>query len=81
MKSFINHYRTFRNHLFEECGDMEEDNIILLYSLYIENKHTISPFASIEKLLAQFSPYMTEALDPDDDENDDDPFASNTSGA
>ena len=74
MKSFINHYRTFRNHLFE-------DNIILLYSLYIENKHTISPFASIEKLLAQFSPYMTEALDPDDDENDDDPFASNTSGA
>ena len=43
MKSFIDHYRKFRNVLFEECGDMEEDNIILLYSLYLEHKNSVNP--------------------------------------
>jgi hypothetical protein len=81
MKSFISHYRAFRNQIFEECGDMEEDNIILLYSLYLENKHTVNPLAGIESFLNQYtSLFSPPNLDPDDEENDDDPFSANTSG-
>ena len=81
MKSFINHYRQFRNTLFEECGDMEEDNIIMLYSLYIENKHSVSPFAGLETFFNQYSSLFNPTTndDPDDENNNDDPF-SNSSG-
>ncbi len=79
MKSFITHYRSFRNHLIEECGDMEEDNILLLYSLYLEHKHTVvHPFSGLEAIFKQFSSFV-DPTDPDDESNDDDPFA-NTSG-
>jgi len=65
MKSFISHYRAFRNQIFEECGDMEEDNIILLYSLYLENKHTVNPLAGIESFLNQYtSLFSPPNLDP-----------------
>jgi hypothetical protein len=79
MKSFINHYRNFRNCLFEECGDMEDENVLLLYSLYLEHKHTVvHPFGGLESFFKQFSSFV-EPTDPDDESNDDDPFA-NTSG-
>ena len=84
MKSFIDHYRQFRNTLFEECGDMEEDNIIMLYSLYLENKHSVNPFAGLETFFTQysslFSPNSNPSDDPEDPDFDDDPFSRNTTG-
>ena len=82
MKSFIDHYRKFRNVLFEGCGDMEEDNIILLYSLYLENKHSVSPFAGLETFFNQYSSLFKPNAhdDPEDPDFDDDPFSSNTTG-
>lgn len=82
MKSFIDHYRKFRNVLFEECGDMEEDNIILLYSLYLEHKNSVNPFAGLESFFSQYSSLFKPHTnnDPEDPDFDDDPFSSNTSG-
>lgn len=34
--SFINTYRQFRHDLIEELGDMDENNIIALFALFLE---------------------------------------------
>jgi|TARA_R110002110_G_scaffold5126_4_gene26265 hypothetical protein len=82
MKSFINHYRQFRNEVFEECGDMEENDIMFLYSLYIENKHKVNPLAGLESFLKGYESLFPSRPnnDPDDEDFNDDPF-SNSSGS
>ena len=80
MKHFINQYRQFRNTLFEECGDMEEDNIIMLYSLYLDNKPSVNPLAGLETFFSQYSSLFNPNPndDPEDPDFDDDPFSRNT---
>lgn len=59
---------------------MEEDNIIMLYSLYLENKHSVNPFAGLETFFSQYSSLfkLNPNDDPEDPDFDDDPFSNNT---
>ena len=77
MIPFVDEYRKFRHHVREEIGDVREADIIAMFSLYLDRK-ILSPFGGLESLFKQFSTFV-EPTDPDDESNDDDPFA-NTSG-
>ena len=74
MIPFIEEYRKFRNLLREESGDIKEADIITLFTIYLDRK-ILNPFGGLETFFKQFS----SMTDPDDDSNNDDPFA-NSSG-
>ena len=78
MIPFIDEYRKFRHLVREESGDLKESDIITLFTIYLDRK-ILNPFGGLETFIKQFSS-MVEPTDPDDESNDDDPFA-NTSGA
>ena len=77
MIPFIDEYRKFRHLVREASGDLRESDIITLFTIYIDRK-ILNPFGGLETFFKQFSS-MVEPTDPDDESNDDDPFA-NTSG-
>ena len=77
MIQFVAEYRKFRHLVREEIGDVREADIIAMFSLYLDRK-ILNPFGGLETFIKHFSS-MVEPTDPDDESNDDDPFA-NTSG-
>ncbi len=77
MIPFIDEYRKFRHILREESGDLNEADIITLFAIYLDRK-ILNPFGGLETLFKQFSTF-SEPKDPDDESNNDDPFA-NSSG-
>jgi|TARA_R110000824_G_scaffold166271_2_gene343045 hypothetical protein len=74
MKQFINDYRKFRQLARQEIGDIRESDILVLFGIYREQSTMLNPLAGLEYLFSNIA-----GLNPDDDENDDDPF-SNVSG-
>ena len=82
MKAFIDEYRRFRHLVREEIGDLEEPDIMMLFSIYIERRPIQNPFAGLESFFKGYTDIFqpnNPNNDPDDESNDDDPF-SNTSG-
>jgi len=77
MIPFVAEYRKFRHLVREESGDLKESDIITLFTLYLDRK-ILHPFGGLETILKQFQT-LVEPTDPDDESNDDDPFA-NSSG-
>jgi hypothetical protein len=77
MIPFIQEYRKFRQSVREEIGDVREDDILLLFGLYLDRR-PINPFSGLESIMQHLSPFMQQ--DPDDESNNDDPF-SNSSGS
>ena len=71
MKQFINEYRKFRELARHEIG---ESDILVLFGIYREKSTMLNPLAGLEYIFNNIA-----GLNPDDDENDDDPF-SNVSG-
>mgnify|MGYP006138469429 FL=1 len=74
MKQFINDYRKFRQLARQEIGDIRESDILVLFGIYREQSTMLNPLAGLEYTFSNIA-----GLNPDDDENDDDPF-SNVSG-
>ena len=74
MKQFINDYRKFRQLARQEIGDIRESDILVLFGIYREQSTMLNPLAGLEYIFSNIA-----GLNPDDDENDDDPF-SNVSG-
>ncbi len=82
MKAFIDEYRRFRHLVREEIGDIEEPDIMMLFSIYVERRPIQNPFAGLETFFKGYTDIFqpnNPNNDPDDESNDDDPFA-NTSG-
>ena len=82
MKHFIDEYRRFRHLVREEIGDLEDADIMMLYSIYLERRPIQNPFAGLESFFKGYTDIFqpnNPNNDPDDESNDDDPF-SNTSG-
>ena len=69
MKQFINDYRKFRQLARQEIGDIRESDILVLFGIYREQSTMLNPLAGLEYLFSNIA-----GLNPDDDENDDDPF-------
>jgi hypothetical protein len=78
MTPFVDEYRKFRHLVREEIGDLKESDIIGLFTIYLDRK-ILNPFGGLETLFKHFSHFTPESTDPDDESNDDDPFA-NSSG-
>ena len=74
MKQFINEYRKFRELARHEIGDIRESDILVLFGIYREKSTMLNPLEGLEYIFKNIA-----GLNPDDDENDDDPF-SNVSG-
>jgi hypothetical protein len=83
MKRFINDYRKFRQMARQEIGDIREDDVLILFSLFLEQQPAFPlPLGGLETFLQSLSPFLNPSdANPDDDDNDDDPFSANTSGA
>ncbi len=83
MKHFIDEYRRFRHLVREEIGDLEEPDIMTLFCVWVDRKPIIqNPFAGLETFFKGYQDifqHNNPNEDPDDESNDDDPFA-NTSG-
>ena len=77
MIPFIDEYRKFRHLIREQSGDLKEADIITLFTIYLDRK-MLNPFGGLETFFKQFQT-LVEPTDPDDESNDDDPFA-NSSG-
>ena len=82
MKQFIEEYRKFRHLVREELGDFSEEDIMILFSFYLERPQYKNPFAGLETFFTQYSSLFNSNNNPNDDPNDpdfdDDPFSSNT---
>ena len=80
MKTFIDEYRRFRHLVREDIGDLEDADIMLLFSIYIERRPTPNPFAGLESFFkgyeSIFQPRPND--DPDDEDFNDDPFHNTT---
>ena len=74
MKQFIDDYRKFRQLARQEIGDIRESDLLVLFGIYREQSTMLNPLAGLEYIFSNIA-----GLNPDDDENDDDPF-SNVSG-
>ena len=74
MKQFIEDYRKFRQLARQEIGDIRESELLVLFGIYHQQSTIINPLAGLEYIFNNIG-----GLNPDDDENDDDPF-SNVSG-
>jgi len=74
MKQFIEDYRKFRQLARQEIGDIRESDLLVLFGIYREQSTMLNPLAGLEYIFSNIA-----GLNPDDDENDDDPF-SNVSG-
>ena len=74
MKQFIDDYRKFRQLARQEIGDIRESDLLVLFGIYREQSTILNPLAGLEYIFSNIA-----GLNPDDDENDDDPF-SNVSG-
>jgi len=74
MKQFIDDYRKFRQLARQEIGDIRESDLLVLFGIYLEQSTILNPLAGLEYIFNNIG-----GLNPDDDENDDDPF-SNVSG-
>ena len=76
MKAFIDEYRRFRHLVREEIGDLEEADIMMLFSIYVERRPIQNPFAGLETFFkgyeSIFKPNPND--DPEDPDFDDDPF-------
>ena len=76
MKAFIDEYRRFRHLVREEIGDLEEPDIMTLFSVWVDRKPLQNPFAGLESLFkgyeSIFQPRPND--DPDDEDFNDDPF-------
>jgi hypothetical protein len=84
MKQFINDYRKFRQLARDEIGDIRENDLLRLFSLFIEQQQpvVVNPLGGLESFFQGISPFFNpSSINPDDDENDDDPFSANSSGA
>ena len=55
MKNFIDEYRKFRHLVREEIGDLSEEDIMMLFSLYLERPQYKNPFAGLETFFSQYS--------------------------
>jgi|TARA_R110000822_G_scaffold16853_4_gene56960 hypothetical protein len=82
VKQFINNYRKFRQITRQEIGDIREDDLLILFSLFLEQQPSIPlAFGGLESFFQSLSPFLNPSeVNPDADENDDDPFSANTSG-
>jgi hypothetical protein len=82
MKQFINDYRKFRQITRDEIGDIREDDLLILFSLYLERKPAFPlPLGGLETFFQSLAPFLNPSeTDPDGEDNDDDPFSANTSG-
>ncbi len=82
MKNFIEEYRKFRHLVREDIGDLSEEDIMLLFSLYLERPQYRNPFAGLETFFSQYSSLFNSnnnpSDDPEDPDFDDDPFSNNT---
>ena len=82
MKQFINDYRKFRQIARQDIGDVREDDLIMLFSLFLERQPAFPlPLGGLETFLQSLAPLFNPSeTDPDGEDNDDDPFSANTSG-
>jgi len=71
MKQFINDYRKFRQLARQEIGDIRESDLLVLFGIFREQSTAFNPLAGLEYIFNNIS-----SFNPDDDENDDDPFSS-----
>ena len=80
MKNFIDEYRKFRHLVREDIGDLSEEDIMLLFSMYLERPQYKNPFAGLETFFSQYSSLFNPNPndDPEDPDFDDDPFSRNT---
>ena len=83
MKSFIDQYRKFRHLCREEIGDLEDGDIMMLFSIYLDQTPRLNnPFSGLETFFTQYSSLFNSNDNPNDDPNDpdfdDDPFSNNT---
>ena len=79
MKGFIDDYRRFRHLVREEIGDLEEPDILMLFSVWVDRKPQLNPFAGLETFFKGytdiFQPNNPHDENPDDENNNDDPFS------
>ena len=85
MKAFIDQYRKFRHLCREEIGDLEDGEIMMLFSIYLEQRPQFNnPFSGLESFFTQYSslfnPNNNPSDDPDDEDFNDDPFHNSSLG-
>ena len=83
MKGFIDDYRRFRHLVREEIGDLEEPDIMTLFCVWMDRRPPLNPFAGLETFFKGYTDIFqpnNANEDPDDENNNDDPF-SNSSGS
>lgn len=61
MKAFIDQYRKFRHLCREEIGDLEDGEIMMLFSIYLEQRPQFNnPFSGLESFSLNTHLYSTQ---------------------